>query len=169
MDEAVEAGCRDLALEGQDHLEGHHQKRQGSKSLAFQSIIDRFEAQYIPEPNSGCWLWIGSISGRNNYGAFSVHGKDLRAHRFSYELYKGKIPKGLVLDHLCRITICVNPDHLEAVTQKENVRRGKTYGKRSLVCPNGHPRTKDNIYRLYFCKECRRITNRRWRARAKIQ
>ncbi len=74
----------------------------------------------MPEPNSGCWFWLGALS--RGYGSL----KNARAHRVAYEMTIGPIPEGLVIDHLCRVTSCVNPDHLEAVTQAENVRRGLT-------------------------------------------
>lgn len=79
-----------------------------------------FEA-YFKKQLNGCWKWIGAKSGHlQPYGMF----KRKYAHRFSYEKAKGKIPSHLQIDHLCRNRICVNPDHLEAVTQKVNIRRG---------------------------------------------
>lgn len=71
----------------------------------------------------GCWLWIGSTN-FGGYGTYYVSGRAVRAHRFSYELFVGKIPDGLELDHLCRYKSCVNPKHLEPVTHQENVIRG---------------------------------------------
>src|SRR6202030_118623 len=81
-------------------------------------ITDKFDRHWIPEPNSGCWLWLGACN-EFGYGKF---GK-VKAHRFSYEREKGPIPDGLEIDHLCRNKSCVNPDHLEAVTHGENRRR----------------------------------------------
>lgn len=95
--------------------------------------------------NGNCWLWAGHVS-KSGYGYLSakVDGKwkNLRAHRVMYEAYKGEIPEGLVLDHLCRITQCVNPDHLEPVTQMVNTLRGLSWSgrnKRKTHCPQGHP------------------------------
>lgn len=84
-------------------------------------IEARFWDFVLPEPNCGCWLWNGPDNGW--YGLLRVGYKNTYAHRFSYELAHGPIPRGLVIDHTCRMTFCVNPDHLEAVTQGENVRR----------------------------------------------
>lgn len=67
----------------------------------------------------GCWLWAGSKMGKG-YGKFVAAGKQSSAHRFSYELHKKKIAPGMQLDHLCRVKLCVNPDHLEEVTNREN-------------------------------------------------
>jgi hypothetical protein len=76
------------------------------------------------EKTGGCWLWTGSRNG-GGYGNYGGKG----AHRYAYELLKAPIPPGLVIDHLCRVRHCVNPDHMEPVTQSVNCRRGDT-GKR---------------------------------------
>lgn len=81
--------------------------------------IKRFE-QKINKTDT-CWYWTGGIL--LGYGYFWYNNKTLKAHRFSYELYKEKIPYGLTIDHLCEIKKCVNPDHLEAVTIQENLKR----------------------------------------------
>jgi hypothetical protein len=72
---------------------------------------------------SGCWLWTGGKD-TTGYGRKSVKGRLQPAHRVFYEAARGPIPSGLVLDHLCRVKLCVNPDHLEPVKQVTNVRRG---------------------------------------------
>lgn len=73
----------------------------------------------------GCWIWHGGTTRRENgYGRFKLNGKKYTAHRFLYELLVGPIPPGHELDHLCRVTRCVRPSHLEPVTHAENVRRG---------------------------------------------
>lgn len=76
----------------------------------------------MPEPMSGCWLWTGSVMKRG-YGQVYLNGRTQLAHRAVYEHYRGAIPNGLVLDHRCCVAICVNPDHLDAVTQSENITR----------------------------------------------
>lgn len=90
----------------------------------FSPLADRLEAKSIPEPNTGCWLWFGATNGIG-YGKLSIgHSGRIYAHRASYELANGPIPEGLHLDHKCRTPSCINPDHLEAVTNAENTRRG---------------------------------------------
>ncbi|MHB8484087.1 MAG: HNH endonuclease signature motif containing protein [Nitrospiria bacterium] len=102
----------------------------------------------IPVTESGCWLWLGYDNGEG-YGRTRLPdgGKLFYAHRLSYEAFIGKIPKGLQLDHLCRVPSCVNPKHLEPVTNRENTIRG-TAGDWQLAkthCPQGHPYSGDNL------------------------
>jgi hypothetical protein len=82
---------------------------------------ERFWAKV--DANGVCWEWLaGKLP--TGYGSFRVNGKSLYAHRFAWETLMGPIPAGLVLDHLCRNPSCVNPDHLEPVTDKVNINRG---------------------------------------------
>ena len=98
----------------------------------------RIERACIPEPNTGCWLWMQAIAG-GGYGAIGVHGKVKRAHRVSYECFVGAIPAGMVIDHMCRTRSCVNPDHLRVVTlginAVENSFSSAAINKQKLVCP----------------------------------
>ena len=69
----------------------------------------------VEDKDTGCLVWQGSTNGARNYGKLHFKGKLSLAHRASYEMSKGKIPDGLVIDHLCRNTLCINPDHLELI------------------------------------------------------
>lgn len=105
-----------------------------------------------------CWEWTASLN--DGYGAFfdNVNRKQWRAHRLVWTLLVGPIPKGMVLDHLCRVKSCVNPDHLEVVTQQENMRRGSWPGRPN--CVHGHEYTPENTGLASgrrFCRTCRRI------------
>lgn len=106
-----------------------------------------------------CWPWAGYIDA-GGYGRLGVGW----AHRLTYELEVGPIPPGWQVDHLCRRRDCVNPAHLEAVTQGENLRRQADAVTR---CRRGHEFTDENTYRSKSgrrtCRACRLASNRRWR------
>ena len=128
-----------------------------------------------PEPNSGCWLWLKATT-PEGYGLFtgakSQWGRrQVFAHRFSYELFKGDIPENFVIDHLCRTPICVNPAHLEAVPNGVNVRRGlhasimAAKAATRTHCRNGHPVTRRSGGKKHVCQACQTDRNRRWKAK----
>lgn len=110
----------------------------------------------------GCWLWTGANNGR--YG-ISVDPKTKRvttAHRVLYEHFKGPIPDGLEVDHLCRVKLCVNPDHLEPVTSKENMRRANAHPRKLKThCKRGHEYTPENTVinkrGNRHCKQCAKL------------
>lgn len=133
-----------------------------------QPIRDRFEAK-VERTEDGHWLWTGSIT-KNGYGKIGEGGKRtgwLLAHRVSWEIYRGPIPEGLTIDHLCRVRHCVNPDHLEPVTLQTNLHRGEGKRGSQTHCQKGHEFTLENTYitkaGTRVCRICRRDYDRkRW-------
>jgi hypothetical protein len=137
-------------------------------TMPSKTLMERWLEKVRKEPN-GCWIWTGGIlrTRYQGYGRIKIDGKQCRAHRVGYELLIGKVPAGLVLDHLCRTPACVNPDHLEPVTSGENVLRGAgppAMHARQTHCLVGHEFSGVNLgvspqgYR--YCKECKRISDR---------
>lgn len=99
------------------------------------------------DASGSCWEWLAYRE--NGYGKFRLNGKSCMAHRVVWETLVGPIPAGLQVDHLCRNRGCVNPDHLELVTQQENILRGQSacaWNARKNVCKRGHPLTDANLY-----------------------
>lgn len=114
--------------------------------------------RFITYDPSGCWLWTGTLD-KKGYGGFSIaRCKKILAHRFAYEHFREPIPKGLTLDHLCRVHNCVNPDHLEAVTRRENLLRGVGFpavNARKTHCLRGHEFNDRNTRRARGARVCR--------------
>ncbi len=114
--------------------------------------------------DNGCHEWI-AVKNNEGYGQFSINGKMVLSHRFAYQLYKGQIPKHLQLDHLCHNRVCVNPNHLEAVTQQANIKRGLLgkiihYNTKKTHCKRGHEFNKENTYihkNTRYCITCKRL------------
>ena len=123
------------------------------------------EANSIPEPNSGCWIWLSTLDG-DGYAKMKFSGKNKRVARVAYQCTNGDIPAGLVIDHLCRVRPCVNPAHLEIVTNRENTMRGETLAALNAAkthCPYGHEYGWCGERR--YCKTCNRLSARRQRAK----
>lgn len=122
--------------------------------------------------DEGCWIYTGQHD-RYGYGKHRAPGGVWVApHRVAYEALVGPIPEGLVIDHLCRVRDCVNPDHLEPVTSRVNTMRGETIAAHRAArthCVSGHPFTDDNTHLrpngTRQCIECRRLRSREYKAR----
>lgn len=134
---------------------------QGMKPL-LERVLSRFRITLA----TGCWEWEGT-RWQSGYGQIQEAGRKKRAHRVVYEALVQTIPEGLQLDHLCRVRHCVNPEHLELVTCRENILRGTgssaAYARRA-ACAHGHLFTPENTYHhpsgKRVCRRCRQATDR---------
>jgi len=129
---------------------------------AIQRLLDRVEIN-----GAGCWIWTGATS--NGYGKIgrgrSGEGEEY-THRLAYMELVGTIPEGLTVDHLCRVRSCCNPEHLEVVTNAENIAR---VTRSMTMCKHGHPFEGRNVYTSpdgkRHCRTCRNESRVRFRAR----
>ena len=146
------------------------------------TIQDRILSK-VEHAANGCWVWKKATQ-TNGYGSIGINGRSTLAHRASYEAFVGPIPEGMTIDHrchsdatdcaggkTCQHRLCVNPAHLEPVTQAENNARGLSpfaTNARRTQCVNGHALDERNTYMKAGrrqCRACANERNRQWRAR----
>ncbi len=136
-------------------------------------IPDRILSKIDFGGKDGCWIWTGAIVGGGGYGATRWRKPDgtwgqPQVHRLLYKLTVENIPDHLTLDHLCRTPACVNPDHLEPVTNRTNILRGvgiAAVNARKTHCPRGHFLAGNNLRkgqgRRRRCAQCDKVSSRR--------
>jgi hypothetical protein len=116
-------------------------------------LIDRLMARVSPEPTTGCWIWTGTHNS-NGYGKIRVDRRMSLTHRVAYSIFVGPLLDGMDIDHTCRNRACVNPDHLEQISHRDNtVRRNAV----RTTCPRGHVYDKidQGARRCSLCKKAR--------------
>lgn len=149
---------------------------------ASRPVVDRLMDLSVPEPNSGCWLWVGHCCS-DGYGKFGG-GKQLPgetlAHRAAYTVLVGPIPPGTEIDHACRVRSCINPAHLRPLTHAENVRLSdhKTNHRNAVKthCKRGHPLEGLNLIVETYeggreqrkCRICRTVAQRQRKLKKKL-
>ena len=139
----------------------------------FGSVEERFLSKI--EKTAGCWLWRGGCSG-NGYGSFWA-GKNVPAHRFAYEMFRGPIPSRMWVCHTCDTPLCVNPEHFFLGTSSDNLLDASRKGRLNIVntvkthCQRGHEYSGANLYITpkgwRDCRVCRREASRRWEQKEK--
>lgn len=147
------------------------------RALLTEEVSARFLAKVaLPEDADGCMVWI-ACRGKNGYGRFGLGGGWVYAHRVAYELFVGKIPPGLVIDHLCRNRACVRPDHLSPVTNRDNILApgslswAAAKAAQTHCVRGGHLLTGENLVRrsvargVRDCRACNNATSAARRAR----
>lgn len=130
-----------------------------------EKIIRRFMS-YVSHTPFGCWEWRGARNAKG-YGAFKFNRTTLPAHRAAHILWKSRVPNGLQVDHVCNNRSCVNPEHLQLVTQYQNKILGKIRRARATHCANGHELSEENLVLWMLkasgfrgCLTCRRKSDR---------
>lgn len=134
--------CSELACCNTEHLFV-------GKSRSNLSISERIEKWSMPEPNSGCWLWLANTGGKGRYGKLTCNRRQRQAHAASWEAHNGRpVPDGLVVRHRCDVSLCVNPNHLLIGTQADNINdrdsrgrtaRGDRHGRSKLRRARANP------------------------------
>jgi hypothetical protein len=153
------AGC-DRAATERDRCHSHYEffRKHGvdrpGRLARRSSPLDRLIVKVVHTPgplsstSGDCWVWTGATDGDGRYGCIGYQGKVVRTHRLAYELLVGAPAAGHDLDHLCRVTLCCNPVHLEPVTHVVNVHRGESIQARNAAkthCHRGHPFEGENL------------------------
>lgn len=172
--EAKDAECGEMLIRAKIAGETDAAFKYEACIEALGSSIRRFWAKVEVCPN-GCWEWRGATNGRG-YGQFWNGERLMPAHRFLYELFIKKIENDLEPDHLCRNQRCVNPSHLEAVTHRENLRRGmgRQHWLNKTHCKHGHPFNEENTYTKpgttwRDCRACHQRWSRETRLRKRLE
>ena len=147
---------------------------------SLKTLRNRFDEKWMPEPNTGCWLW--TAANNRGYGLIGLSAKEgpVSAHSVAMYLYRG-VPlwtsnKDMHWDHVCRTPSCVNPDHLRLISNKENVLCGNGPSAKNLKkthCNKGHEftlqntaiRTRSDGRKLRRCRECEKIQSKSYHER----
>lgn len=152
-------------------------------SASIEIVVSRLLQRRKIDEESGCWIYLG-YADPAGYARVGYQGKSKRVHQVSFWHFKGEVPEGYEIDHLCRNKRCFNPEHLEAVTKRTNMLRGIVwevsgkYNQAKTHCVRGHPYAGDNLVERIqmgvlgprvsrHCRKCINMYARNARKRAK--
>lgn len=160
------SGCSEAACDGEAGPSVHNLPTSPSQDLSFARLPVHVESRI--DRTAGCWLWSGRLT-EKGYGRCHIEGKERRVHRYIFEKTNGPVPDGMELDHLCRVRHCVNPEHLEVVTSRVNILRGKSLAALNAAkthCKRGHEFNRANTIkrkggRSRACRACLEEQRRR--------
>ena len=140
-------------------------------TVLVESALRRFENKYIPEPMSGCWLWLGKAVNNCGYGFFGMLNSNILAHRAAWKLFRGEIPDGSLVLHKCDNKLCVNPYHLYLGDKRDNMRDAIERGQwtryvkpHKLFCKRGHEKLALDHLGYRRCRTCHAELERTRRA-----
>lgn len=159
-------GC-ERTINAKGLCDTHYRRLKNRGTTDARTLSERFHAKYVVA-DDGCWVWQDSV--RSRYGFLLVDGRKQMAHRVGYELLVGPIPEGMQLDHLCRNRTCVNPAHLEPVTQQENILRSENMAAkwaRRTHCHKCGTKLRRRSEDRRYCPTCELERNRRFKKRKK--
>lgn len=160
MSTCARQGC-DRPAKTRGYCKSHYVTEMKTGRMTARTEWERFWEKVDVEP-AQCWQWTATTAGR--YGQFVMDGgQRIPAHRYAWQALVGPITDGLVVDHLCRNKLCVNPDHLEPVPERINTLRGvapSALNARKARCKNGH----DDWVHHATGRRCRTCHNEYYRA-----
>ncbi len=164
-----------VAIERRDDALSYRNKHRNDRGqyIGVGTLEERFWAKVDRRGEDDCWPWMAARNS-TGYGQFWDGARQWPAHRWIYVLLHGDIGS-LAIDHLCRTHECVNPRHLEAVTDRENILRGKGLAAQNAqrtTCTRGHQFSPENTRlegRRRICRECKQITGRIYDRRRRAQ
>ena len=151
----------------QAHYEAWRRSYDGGELPTIEKLTDEERFWSLADKSGDCWIWNGT-TGAGGYGTFWLDGKHNKAHRMAYRYSGGELPDDLTIDHLCRVIRCVNPEHLEAVTNEENASRAWKHRVRGDRCRRGHVYEGNSFIdhkNAIQCVLCRRISESERRKR----
>lgn len=161
------SGCGRSSDHGSTFCHSHYEYQRRTGLVPTEPFLDTPEKRFFAkvDKTEDHWMWKGALASEGRYGAFYWQGRSQPAHVAAYEMFVAPVPAGLDIDHLCRVTLCVRPEHLEPVPHRENIMRGEGICAKQAAqthCFRGHIYSPESTsYRQGRRTACRCATYRR--------